>query len=101
MPRRKPAIVESAAPRGGVVPAWLLDGPVGDEPLSAWLTYSRRREQWRREAGLTMAELHRLVPGRGPGTRYLIRAGNTQPLPSGAAGGTESGNSLSNAPLSR
>ncbi len=61
------------APTPGVVPNWLLAGPVGDEPLRAWLDYRRRREQWRREARLSMAEMNRLVAGREPRAGDLVR----------------------------
>ncbi len=54
------------APTPGVVPDWLLAGPGGDDLLRAWLDYRRRREQWRREAGLSMQQGNALVRGRGP-----------------------------------
>jgi hypothetical protein len=55
--------------RHGEVPAWLREGPVGDEPLSALLAFARRREEWLRASGMTRRELNRLVRTRGPRTR--------------------------------
>lgn len=52
--------------RPQTVPAWLREGPVGDEPLSALLAFARRREDWLQASGLTRSDLNRLLPSRGP-----------------------------------
>lgn len=50
----------------GDVPAWLREGPVGPEPLSALLAFAQRREEWLRTSGLTRSDLNRLLRSRRP-----------------------------------
>lgn len=66
MPRRRPVVVESVAPRSGDVPPEILVGAVvgvwGADLLDAHRGYVAGRRQWEAETGLSVAEGVALAP---------------------------------------